>query len=293
MRRWNHPTIPMPSPDTPTARALIAAARAELLAAPRRPAAREATLLLGHLLGWSEAQVVARDETVLAPEQVEAYRRLIARRVAGEPVAYLLGAREFFGRRFAVDDRVLIPRPETEHLVEAVLELPLPAAPRVLDIGTGSGCLAVTLALELPASQVFASDVSTGALALAHANAARLAPGRVRFAAADLDTAIAIEGFDLVVSNPPYIGREEAGDLSPEVVAFEPWSALFSPQESDTILRRLLAAALRLRAGAFIALELGFGQAPGLVEAVAPGLLIRELRRDYAGIPRVMVLERR
>ena len=283
----------MATPENLTARALVAAARAELLASPHRPATREAALLLGHVLGWSEAQVVARDETALAPDQAEAFRRLIARRVAGEPVAYLLGAREFFGRRFQVDDRVLIPRPETEHLVEAVLELPLPAAPRVLDIGTGSGCLAVTLALELPAAEVAASDVSTAALAVAHANAARLAPGRVRFAAADLDSAIALESFDLVVSNPPYIGRHEAGDLSPEVVAFEPWSALFSPQESDTILRRLLAAALRLRAGAFMALELGFGQAPGLVEAVAPGLLIRELRRDYAGIPRVMVLERR
>jgi len=293
MESPEHPTKHAPATPAATARALIAAARAELLAAPHRPAAREATLLLGHLLGWSEAQVVARDETVLSPSETEAFHRLIARRVAGEPVAYLLGAREFFGRRFTVDDRVLIPRPETEHLVEAVLDLPLPAAPRVLDIGTGSGCLAVTLALELPASRVFASDVSTGALALAHANAARLAPGRVGFIAADLDTAMAIEDFDLVVSNPPYIGREEAGDLSPEVVAFEPWSALFSPQESDTILRRLLAAALRLRAGAFMALELGFGQAPGLAEAVAPGLLIRELRRDYAGIPRVMVLERR
>ncbi len=281
-----------PSP-TRTARTLIAAARTALLGSPHRPAAREATLLLAHLLGWSEAQVVARDETELSPEQAEAFHCLIARRVGGEPVAYLLGEREFFGRRFAVDDRVLIPRPETEHLVEAALGLPLPAAPRVLDIGTGSGCLAVTLALELPLARVFASDVSTGALAVARANAARLAPGRVRLAAADVDSAFALESFDLVVSNPPYIGRQEAADLSPEVVAFEPWSALFSPQESDTILRWLLGAALRLRRGAFMALELGFGQAPRLVEAVAPGLLIRELRRDYAGIPRVMVLERR
>jgi len=280
------------SPPT-TARSPLAAARAALSTAPHRPPRREAALLLGHVLGWSESQVLARDGSEIPARQAEAFRRLIDRRVAGEPVAYLVGAREFFGRTFDVDRRVLIPRPETEHLVEAALALPLPETPRVLDIGTGSGCLAITLALERPAGVIVASDVSIGALAVARANAARLAPGRVRLAAADLDSALALDAFDLVLSNPPYIGGEEAEALSPEVVGFEPWKALFSPRESDSILRLLLSAALRLGRGAFMALEIGFGQAPGLVASVAPGLLIREVRRDYAGIPRVLVLERR
>jgi len=286
----------MSAPDEPTARTtvhgLLLDARARLAQAALGPP-REANLLLAHVLGWSEARVLARGETALAEPDARAFQALIARRLTGEPVAYLVGEREFFGRPFRVDLRVLIPRPETEHLIEAALALPLPAAPRILDIGTGSGCIACTLALELPGARVVASDISPAALAVARDNAARLGAGGVRFVASDLDAALPLAGFDLVVSNPPYIGLEERADLPPDVVLFEPHRALFSPLESDTILRRLLAAATVLPPGAFMVLEIGCGQAERLTDAVAPGLLLREVRRDYAGIPRILVLERR
>ena len=171
-----------------------------------------------------------RVETAAAGE----FGGLVERRSGGEPVAYLVGEREFFGRRFAVDRRVLIPRPETEHLIEAVLELPLRAAPRLLDIGTGSGCIATTLALERPDSWVVGTDVSLAALTLARQNAAVLGAGSVRWLAGDLAEALSFASFDVVASNPPYIGVEEAPALSCEVVDFEPHGALFSPGGSDT-----------------------------------------------------------
>lgn len=277
----------------PTPRSLLADARAAFAQAPHRPPPREAALLLGYVLGWREAQVLARDDEPISAPAAAAFRALVARRAAGEPVAYLTGEREFYGRTFRVDRRVLIPRPETEHLIEIALDLPLPAAPAILDLGTGSGCIAVTLALELPGARVVATDRALGALAVAAANAARLNAAGVRLAGSDLDAALRLEAFDLVVSNPPYIGREEAAEMSPEVRDFEPEIALFSPGGSDTILRRLLAAGARLRSGAFLVLEMGHRQAPGLRDAMAPDLLLREVRPDLAGIPRVLVLERR
>src|SRR5262249_44965248 len=137
------------------------------LAAGAFAAPREAALLLGAVLGLTEAQAMARDDQAVPPAAAARFEALLERRPAGEPVAYRLGSREFYGRRFAVDPRVLIPRPETEHVVEAALALALPPAPRILDVGTGSGCLAVTLALELPGAFAAAGDLSPGALAVA------------------------------------------------------------------------------------------------------------------------------
>jgi release factor glutamine methyltransferase len=228
----------------------------------------------------------------VAPEAAARFRLLVARRLRGEPVAYLLGEREFYGRRFLVDPRVLIPRPETEHLVEAALGLPLPAAPRILDVATGSGCLAVTLALERPAARVVASDLSVAALAVAAANARRLGgAGRVRLAAADLAGAFDLAAFDLVVSNPPYVDPADAAGLPHEVCNFEPHLALFSPGRGDSTLAALLAQCGRgLRAGAFVAAEIGFGQAEAAQgHAAAAGLDPIDVRRDYAGVPRVLL----
>src|SRR4030095_1300690 len=143
---------------------LLAEARPRLAATPFGASTREALLLLGHVLNLSEAQVLARQESEVSGEAERRFRDLLARRLTGEPVAYLLGEREFYGRPFYVDSRVLIPRPETEHVVEAALAERLPAAPRLLDVGTGSGCLAVTLALEIPGARVAATDLSAGAL---------------------------------------------------------------------------------------------------------------------------------
>lgn len=280
---------------------LLAEARRHLAEAPFRPPLREAHLLLGHALGWSEARLRARGERAVPPEAEGHFRALLERRLTGEPVAYLVGEKEFYGRPFRVDRRVLVPRPETEHLVEAVLDAVrrgrLPRAPRLLDLGTGSGCIAVTLALELPRARVVATDVSPAALAVAAANARRLG-ARVPLVAADLARAFsprvfAGRAFDAVVSNPPYVGRGEAAGLSPEVVDHEPHTALFADREGEGILSRLLDLGSKLHPGSLMMLEIGHRQLP-LVEERLAGLPwnLLEARRDYAGIPRTVVLRR-
>jgi release factor glutamine methyltransferase len=267
----------------------------ERLAAAEFGIPREAALLLGHVLGLSAAQVMARDEQPMPAVATARLRQLVERRAAGEPVAYLVGEREFYGRRFAVDDRVLIPRPETEHLIEAALALDLPPAPRILDVGTGSGCLAVTLALELPAARVAAGDVSAGALAVAAGNARRLgAAARLRLAASDLTAAFDLAGFDLVVSNPPYVDPADLPVLSPEVCNFEPHLALFAPSRGEAFLRRLIDEGAALRGGAWMVLEIGHGQlAAARHHAAGSALELTAVHDDYAGIPRILVLRRR
>lgn len=293
-----------------TVRELLAEAKRLLAAAPFEPPLREAHLLLGHVLGHSEARLLARDRDSVPPEAEEAFRALLDRRLAGEPVAYLVGEREFFGRPFRVDRRVLIPRPETEHLVEAVLALDLPGDARVLDVGTGSGAIAVTLALERPGWRVVATDLSPEALVLARDNARRLGPRTedplgLRLVAADLLAGLRLEAFDLLVSNPPYVALEEAASLSPEVREFEPHGALFSRAGSGEsgasseappgtgIASLLLERSATLPARAPVVLEIGHGQLDA-VRAVAArhGRRVVRVVPDYAGIPRVVVLTR-
>jgi release factor glutamine methyltransferase len=272
---------------------LLRSARAQL-AATAFASPREAALLLGRVLGLSEAQILARDDQAVPAAAVARFGALLSRRLRGEPVAYLLGEREFYGRLFAVDGRVLIPRPETEHVVEAVLGLALPRSARVLDVATGSGCIAVTLALERPGWRVAGSDLSPAALAVAAANARRLgAAQRVRLAAGDLTAALDLAALDLVVSNPPYVDVAEAAGLPREVCNFEPHLALFSPGRGDSTLARLLGQCGSLRQGAFVVVEIGFGQLDKACRhAAAAGLELAEVRRDYAGVPRVLVLRR-
>jgi release factor glutamine methyltransferase len=278
-----------------TVDSLLADARPRLTTAPFKPPRREAILLLGHALGLSEAQVLARGGDEVPAAAAERFTELLNRRLTGEPVAYLLGEKEFYGRPFWVDGRVLIPRPETEHVAAAALELPLPPTPRILDIGTGSGCLAVTLALELPQARVVAADISPGAVAVARRNARRhRVDGRVAFAAADLDQGIDLGRFDLVVSNPPYVDEAVEPWLSTEVRDFEPHVALFAAARGDAVLLRLFQAARRLRAGSWLLLEMGSGQFESLEPHLQTETLeLREVRPDYAGIPRVLVFRRR
>jgi release factor glutamine methyltransferase len=282
----------------PTIGQLLAEARPLLAATPFGASTREARLLLGHVLDLSEGRVLAREEMAVPAEAERRFRDLLARRLAGEPVSYLTGEREFWGRPFAVDSRVLIPRPETEHIVEVALELRLPEAPRILDVGTGSGILAVTLALEIPGSRVVAVDLSPGALAVAAKNARRLgAADRVSFLGADLTTALDLRRFDLVVSNPPYVDRSEIPEISPEVLDFEPHLALFPPGAGDATLARLFAqcTGLRygLRSGIPLAVEIGRGQLDAVRRHAADsGLDIAAVREDYAGIPRTVLLRR-
>ena len=252
---------------------------------------REASRLAGWVLCLGEAQVRARGEQVVSSDQAQEVLDLTRRRASGEPMAYLLGYREFYGRDFRVDERVLVPRPETEHLVEAAVALELPSRPRILDLGTGSGCLAITLALELPGAAVVATDLSPAALAVAHQNA-RALEARVTLLAADLAQGLRLEGFDLLASNPPYI--DPAAELSTEVRDHEPSSALFAADQGRQALRTILDQAVALRPGVPILLELGHDQAPWLREAAdrRPHLELRRFHRDLAGFDRIAELIR-
>ena len=293
---------PLCSPAVPGAQTiddLLARARSRLAAAPFAPSTREAALLLGHVLGLSEAQVLARGDDTIDDPVRRRFLALLERRLGGEPVAYLVGEREFYGRAFAVDRRVLVPRPETEHLVEAALAARLPRAPRILDLGTGSGCLAVTLALELPGARLVASDLSLGALAVAAANVRRWqVEGRVALVAADLFAGLELGAFDLVVSNPPYVDRDDATTLSPEVVDFEPEMALFAAERGEAVLGEIFAGAAALAPGTRVMVEIGAGQLPALAARLAAGgpaspLQIEGAWNDYSSIPRVLTLVRR
>ena len=275
-----------------TVREALARARARLAASGLEASPREASLLLGHLLGRGEAQLLARDEEELPPPVAERFAALLARRLRGEPVAYLLGRREFWGRELAVDARVLVPRPETEHLVEAALALAprLPPVPRILDLGTGSGCLAVTLALELPGSRVVASDRSAGALALARSNARQLG-ARVAFVAADWARPLDAAAFDLLVSNPPYLDPADA--VPREVTDWEPPGALWGGAGGLAAIAELLRSLAALRPGTPVLLELGAGQRARLAAAAAAaGWSFAGSRADLAGIPRVAEVRR-
>ena len=242
------------------------------------------------MLSLSEAQLYARaDEDVPAPAAVS-YGQLIRRRADRVPVAYLLGRREFYGRTFAVDPRVLIPRPETEHLVEATLGC-VDGAARVLDVGTGSGCIAVTVALERPAARVVATDFSPGALAVAAANCRRHGVvDRVRLVRADLLSALRPAAFDVVVSNPPYVDATEWQSLMPDVRDHEPPEALLAGDGLD-VYRRLFAATGFLRPGQRLLLEIGKDQLAAVRElADQAGYEVEWVVADLAGIPRTVRL---
>jgi release factor glutamine methyltransferase len=253
--------------------ALRARFRAE---APRRGTSpRDVDLLLADLTGRTPAWLYAHGEELVDPLPLEA---LLQRRFAGEPLQYIRGRVEFFGREFLVDGRVLIPRPETEIVVETAIAR-APRGGRVADVGTGSGCIAVTLALERPDLRVFAVDVSPAALALAQRNARSLGAD-VRFAASDVLTATR-GAFDLVVSNPPYIPSADVETLATEVRDHEPRIALTPGPRGTEVIERILAQA----GDAAVILEIGLGQLP-LIGAV------EEVVKDLAGIDRVVVLSR-
>jgi release factor glutamine methyltransferase len=271
---------------------LLTAARGELAALPFKPPAREAGLLLGHVLGFSEVQILARDGDDVEAAAAARFHEILRRRLDGEPVAYLVGQREFYGRPFWTDGRALIPRPETEHLVEAVLGLDLPRTCRLLDLGTGSGCVAVTLACERPQAQVFASDLSFPALVLARHNGVRHGVGeRLRLVTADLADGIDLGGFHVLASNPPYVDPQLQPWLSPEVRDFEPAVAVFAPGQGDSVWRRLVTVRSRTRPGTYLVGEIGFGQEDAVTAlAVHAGWEVLRVVNDYAGIPRTVVL---
>lgn len=276
----------------------VAAARERLAAAgiAGDEAGLDAVLLARHVLGWDAATWIARQTEPVPPGFIERYRALVARRARREPMGYLLGRVEFWGLELEVSPAVLIPRPESEIIVEAAVDVArgLPA-PLIVDVGTGSGCLAVALASALPAARIVAVDVSQPALAVARANAARhRVDRRIAFVRGDVLEPLRVEA-DIIVSNPPYVPRAERHHLQPEVRAYEPPDALFGGDDGLDVIRRLVAGAeTRLRPGGWLIFELGVGQQPAvraLLERSGRWRRI-DIRPDLQGIPRTTIAQR-
>ena len=252
---------------------------------------RDVDDFLSDVLSRPHSWLLAHDEEEIPDHSLQRVETLVQRRFNGEPAQYVRGVADFYGREFLVDSRVLIPRPETEILVEEVLRRSM-KGDRILDVGTGSGCIAITTSLEAD-RHLFACDLSLGALDVASRNAARLG-ARVRFFSSDLLTSI--HGvFDVIVSNPPYIAAEEIAGLQSEVRLHEPHMALTPGESGLEIIERLFLEARAIVAiGGFMLFEIGFGQG----EAIAPiaeryGWEVLEIRKDLAAIPRVVVSSRR
>lgn len=250
-----------------------------------------AEVLLSHMLKISRVQLYLDLDRPLSPNELAAYRALINRRAAHEPTQYLTGTREFYNRPFAVDPRVLVPRPETELVVEKVLsELPDGKPIRVVDLCTGSGCIAISLAAERPLAALWATEVSADACEVARANAQALQVAeRVTILAGDLFGPLEKgELFDAVVSNPPYVPTAEIAGLALEV-AKEPRAALDGGKDGLVILRRIISESRRwLKPGGLLALEIGDQQGPAILELLSRGgYLIPRVEKDFARQDRV------
>jgi release factor glutamine methyltransferase len=265
-----------------------------------------AEVLLAHAMKCERIYFHAHPEQELKEVEWLHYGRYLHESMKGKPTQYITHKQEFYGRDFRVTPDVLIPRPETELLVEAVLKL-RPGARTIIDVGTGSGAIAITLALDHPQTrggytlqlvrssearlQIIATDISRAALTVAANNAQSLnAP--VQFITADLLTPFQDEAADAIVSNPPYIGEADRGTLQPQVRDWEPSQALFAGPTGMAIYERLIPDAKRvLKSGGLLALEIGFGQAAA-VSALAQGWQKLQILPDLAGIPRVLVCEK-
>lgn len=252
-----------------------------------------AELLLLFVLGRERAYLYAHPERELSAEEQYRYHDVIHERARGCPTQYITGHQEFWGLDLLVSPTVLIPRPETEHVVETVLELVKQSAPqeklKLVDVGTGSGCIALALASELPQVEVHACDVSEEALEMARANAARLGlDRRVSFRKSDLLSAYSGEEFDFVVSNPPYVGESEADKVQKQVREFEPKIAVFSGEEGMDIYRRLIPQAhAALRPSGWLVAEIGFSTEHKVRELLLDWTDV-QVTADLQGIPRVI-----
>lgn len=261
-------------------------------------AKRSSEHLLAHALGQKRLQLYLRFDQPVAEDELARFRELVRRRLQHEPVQYIVGTTEFYGLEFVVSPQVLIPRPETEHLVEAVidrLKAGDAAEPHILDIGTGSGVIAVTLAAQLATALLTATDSSADALAIAATNAEGNGVGdRVTFLPHDILSGDpdALGGpFDAVVSNPPYIATADMAELQPEIRAHEPAAALTDGGDGLSFYRRFAALLPSLlRPGGLLAVEIGYGQSEAVRAILADGgLRDIEVVRDYSGIDRVIV----
>jgi release factor glutamine methyltransferase len=253
----------------------------------------DAELLLARALSSTRIQLIVDAKRPLSAEELAGYRELVRRRRAREPIAYILGEREFYGRSFRVDRRVLIPRPDTEALVDVALERTraVSMSMRALDLCTGCACVAVTLARERPTSRVVAADASEDAVAVARDNALRLGAYNVAVRRGDLFGAVSGScRFDLVTANPPYVPAGEIAALQPEVRDHEPHVALDGGDDGLAIVRRVVAEApAHLTDAGVLAVEVGAGEARAVAELFALSAFAEvRVRRDYARIERVV-----
>lgn len=253
----------------------------------------DAEVLARQVLGWDRARFLTDRTEKATSVFLLNYEPLVARRERREPVSYILGTREFYGLDFEVGPDVLIPRHETEMIVEETLELVgKDASPRIVDVGTGSGCIAISLARAIPGARVTASDVSAGALNVARRNAARHGVlDRMTFIETSFLDGIE-EGIDVIVSNPPYVPSISRPGLTPEVRDFEPRVAVFSGEDGLDCLRSVLqGAAAKLRPGGWLVMEFGCGQDDCVTALVhdVEGLDLVKIRHDIQDIPRTAI----
>jgi release factor glutamine methyltransferase len=314
----------------PTFGQTVAEASATLAAAGVPSARLDAELLLASACGMERTVLYCGRGSTVAPEALQRFRAMLERRVAREPVAYILGRREFWSLDFQVSPAVLIPRPESELLVQAALaglaggraaspfekgglreispndsepKSPLTplcqkgesrsTVPTICDVGTGSGCLAIALATEMPDAAIWALDVSPTALDIAAANARRHSvDGRVRFFESELFAAVTEQRFDVIVCNPPYVASTELADLEAEI-GYEPRLALDGGEDGLAVIRGVVAAVPRqLRPGGRLIVEIGSGQGRDAARcAEEAGLTAVEIRRDYAGLERMLIAQ--
>jgi release factor glutamine methyltransferase len=288
------------TPDRRTVADLLATARVRLSAGAHPERAREdAEWLLLHIVQQhdpkrNKAWLMANRSSLLLLRTESRFDAVIERRAIGEPIQYITGETEFYGLPFRVTPDVLIPRPETEHLVEKAIKLAARfLAPRIADIGTGSGCIAVALAHHLPNATITAIDLSASALAVARKNANRN-KAAIRFLEGDLLSPAAEEQFNLIVSNPPYVPTTDRDTLAVEVREHEPALALFAGPNGLDIYRRLILQAFAcLAPGGFLLLEIGFGQSQAVAALLAAsGFRQIEFLPDLQSIPRVACAQR-
>lgn len=263
-----------------------------------------AELLLMHVLHSDRGYLHSHSDQELSSEHRRDYFGLIAERLTGKPTQYITGHQEFWGLDFEVAPEVLIPRPETEHVVEAVLDLVKHQVGlaskelRIADVGTGSGCIALALASELPGIRIDAVDISPAALRVAERNTARLGLAeQINLLQSDLLSSLLEEGragtFDFVVSNPPYVGMNELDMVQREVKAFEPRLAWGGLEEGDEIYRRLFPEAQQLlKSGGHVVVEIGYSQREKIVGLLGSGWNQIEVRPDLNGIPRVVIAQK-
>ena len=271
-----------------------------------------AELLLMFTLGCDRAYLYGHPERELTADEQSRYEHALAQRSSGIPAQYITGHQEFWGMDFIVSPAVLIPRPETEHVIETVLarvdkdlgparplsdhvgRAPSPAIPKIVDVGTGSGCIALALAKELPEAEIHATEISPAALEIAGANAARhQLEKRIHFHETDLLAGMEKESFDFVVSNPPYVGESEEDQVQLEVRKFEPRNAVFAgPTGTEVIERLILQARYTLKPGGWLIIEIS-GSIADRVQKLLSGWNNVQIANDLQGIPRVASAQRK